>query len=1122
MSSSGDGKTPCPHDHQHDFKKEIEESIRRCEQLLSIDPPILYHATCLEGKNSTGSRRSSRSSGKTGSGISRAEPSAISSGDYDESSGEIDPEWRKNMGLLINLQDGNVTTVTPIAADEEVVIGTPVDEEGNPPDERVETEYNFSFDESKGSSRSGTVPQSISITTRTVTRESRSDITSESEDWNYDAVGPTRSPSSSASGMGSKSSSRSKIPSHSSSKSKPRSPASYKSKSPGSSPSSRTKSSNTLSKSKSGSGSASVTGSELSGLLPPDDPRDLDVESDRYSEAASGSVTRSERELARARQSRERERSNLELLSRASGGEFDETVSRREEGDYEVVTTERCATFPRHRGSPSPPSSPHSSISIRKGMSPPKTPRSRSPKSPRAEPEPNRILLDTLSFSFNTPQPYTDNWEWVGECSGLKADRHRFEGAHEGREAALACRGIKGALQHMLFESVLGPGLDRKERPPLLQNVGTRNDTPGGCAPRGHADFAAIRQVSKDHPNGRTSHRIDVLQFGDVNGGFHGDNSSRILASSFDVLLDQIFPLDVHLVLRPQNLLHLPGAVVEENLDMVNGRPPNRPMQGGDGMQKRFKVHGRTRVVKGTMSDSRKSPGAMRGGRVGGGGQLGANAIAYPSGKASGSTARLRHLSKPRTDLYQKLAHTRAQLEEEHMSECSFKPRVGRRPDPQSQYSAPLIHRVTGIEKRVDLRKRARKVIEKEELDQCSFWPQINSNPEYLDLNQYKPIEERSLEYQRRREAKIAMARAMEDQQKGLTFRPEINPNSIKIFKQTGLETINVADRLTAMGSLHNDNKNAAARTLPKDECTFTPEINSNTDLIIRSSKLLEGCTPDFFSRQQYWLQRLEMRKKAKEQEMQNELSFKPNIDSNSDAILKTSPIREILDQPLEQRVDRLYQRDTERRKHIRRKISEAYYAQFTHSPSIDHTSRLLGGSSTAYELFKEKARVLEEMKVIRELQEFKECTFKPQVNRAPPKDQEPVMVKGLGRFLELQDLAKQMKKDQEEWERKIFYQHVYALPKRQYTIPKPFSFAHRLTKSYSARQQKEERRTGCTVRFLFHNKVKERSEFVDFYEASHPTPKNPKWKDVTRWLKPEDDPRFNPADVQNDLSFSA
>ncbi|KAL2609108.1 hypothetical protein R1flu_027681 [Riccia fluitans] len=71
--------------------------------------------------------------------------------------------------------------------------------------------------------------------------------------------------------------------------------------------------------------------------------------------------------------------------------------------------------------------------------------------------------------------------------------------------------------------------------------------------------------------------------------------------------------------------------------------------------------------------------------------------------------ARLQNLSRSCTDLYQKLAHTRVQLEEEHMSECSFTPRVGRRPDPQSQYSAPLISRVPGIEKKLDLRKSARK-----------------------------------------------------------------------------------------------------------------------------------------------------------------------------------------------------------------------------------------------------------------------------------------------------------------------------------------------------------------------------------------------------------------------------
>lgn len=60
-----------------------------------------------------------------------------------------------------------------------------------------------------------------------------------------------------------------------------------------------------------------------------------------------------------------------------------------------------------------------------------------------------------------------------------------------------------------------------------------------------------------------------------------------------------------------------------------------------------------------------------------------------------------------------------------------------------------------------------------------------------------------------------------------------------------------------------------------------------------------------------------------------------------------------------------------------------------------------------------------------KEMQELEECTFKPDVHPVPPKEKEPVVIKGLGRHLELQDLAKQMRKDQEEWERKVFFTHV-------------------------------------------------------------------------------------------------
>lgn len=60
-----------------------------------------------------------------------------------------------------------------------------------------------------------------------------------------------------------------------------------------------------------------------------------------------------------------------------------------------------------------------------------------------------------------------------------------------------------------------------------------------------------------------------------------------------------------------------------------------------------------------------------------------------------------------------------------------------------------------------------------------------------------------------------------------------------------------------------------------------------------------------------------------------------------------------------------------------------------------------------------------------KEMRELEECTFKPNVHPVPPKEKDPVVIKGLGRHLELQDLAKQMRKDQEEWERKIFFTHV-------------------------------------------------------------------------------------------------
>jgi len=68
--------------------------------------------------------------------------------------------------------------------------------------------------------------------------------------------------------------------------------------------------------------------------------------------------------------------------------------------------------------------------------------------------------------------------------------------------------------------------------------------------------------------------------------------------------------------------------------------------------------------------------------------------------------ATLRRLARPRTALYQRYAKTKEMQEEEKMSECSFKPIVGRRPDPDSPLALPIFDRISESKQRIDLRKR--------------------------------------------------------------------------------------------------------------------------------------------------------------------------------------------------------------------------------------------------------------------------------------------------------------------------------------------------------------------------------------------------------------------------------
>ncbi len=112
------------------------------------------------------------------------------------------------------------------------------------------------------------------------------------------------------------------------------------------------------------------------------------------------------------------------------------------------------------------------------------------------------------------------------------------------------------------------------------------------------------------------------------------------------------------------------------------------------------------------------------------------------------------------------------------------------------------------------------------------------------------------------------------------------------------------------------------------------------------------------------------------------------------------------------------------------------------------------------------------------EYEAMKECTFAPDVAGARvPKQSGPVVVRGLGRYLELKDLAKRLEDEKQSREKKAFLVAGASKSKkvRGKTVPQPFNLTVRRGKE-NARREKlaqkllQERMKECT----FHPKTTE------------------------------------------------
>ena len=85
------------------------------------------------------------------------------------------------------------------------------------------------------------------------------------------------------------------------------------------------------------------------------------------------------------------------------------------------------------------------------------------------------------------------------------------------------------------------------------------------------------------------------------------------------------------------------------------------------------------------------------------------------------------------------------------------------------------------------------------------------------------------------------------------------------------------------------------------------------------------------------------------------------------------------------------------------------------------------------------------QMKREQEYEELKECTFTPLVNEELPQarsDGKPVVVRGLGRHLELRERAHRIEEEKRERAAKVFLEDAAAIRPEPYTKPEPFNLS--------------------------------------------------------------------------------
>eukprot|EP00826_Nyctotherus_ovalis_P013527 TRINITY_DN13680_c0_g2_i11.p1 TRINITY_DN13680_c0_g2~~TRINITY_DN13680_c0_g2_i11.p1 ORF type:complete len:726 (-),score=192.73 TRINITY_DN13680_c0_g2_i11:135-2312(-) len=472
---------------------------------------------------------------------------------------------------------------------------------------------------------------------------------------------------------------------------------------------------------------------------------------------------------------------------------------------------------------------------------------------------------------------------------------------------------------------------------------------------------------------------------------------------------------------------------------------------------------------------------------------------------------RLTRLYEPKiAEVQQREKLKRLKDDEEFHNTCTFQPQSFAFDSKGS--SQPVGERLyTDATQRLDKLKRGFRDRELKRLKDCTFKPDIERSSQSVKGNRIssKPIYDRFKDIQRERGKLMQTLKAEnETSNKNLTFRPSIN-RSINVSHSSIDES--VADRLYKDAERRHEKSLRLSKLAPRSApYSFTPRLHRSTYSVeaLGDDRLL---SKRFEERQELYAQRRrdnEVQRMAK-YSTEVQFPFRPQIDSVSEAMVETNSKR-ALETP-EEKFKRLHEKDPKKQEKI--KMMREYEGRYSHHPRINESSRLMAqnrradpsdqpkpkhievsveerkectfqphiNSSQVNSRYsqrdnimgiiraeeQERAKNLEQRKRELEYEELKACTFRPETGKVWEQP-EPVEVKGIKRYLELQEKKRKNEKDLKEREQAAFdYGEKYDKHGVRSTTPKPF----KLSKGKTKVMKKEE--------FTFHPETNRNKGFL-------------------------------------------